>query len=246
MKNNGVKLLAAAIVFAMAFAGAFVVINSDDSYAANAEDTGTGEETTKTYFKIGNTSYEGITDALKAVKDGQTIVMTGDYSGPGIGLFDKDKEITARSFTIDLGGFIYDAGSPAVGSTGTQTQAVHIESEYTVTIKNGTLTSTEPAKSDVKMIIQNYANLTLDNVIVDGSKGVSYTISNNCGEIHFKGTTNIIATEGEVAFDLYYWPSNSYTDGVQLYFDAGYNGTITGKVELTSDVNSALYNCIFD
>ncbi|MBR5793512.1 MAG: copper amine oxidase N-terminal domain-containing protein, partial [Anaerotignum sp.] len=57
----------------------------------------------------------------------------------------------------------------------------------------------------VKMLVQNYSNLTLDNMVLDGSElggEGRYTLSNNCGNIVIKGGTEIIAAADGIAFDV--------------------------------------------
>ena len=61
--------------------------------------------------------------------------------------------------------------------------------------------------------------------------GQSYTLSNNCGSTLIRNS-KIIAAEGGFAFDLYFWPKNGYTDGVEVKVE---NSIIEGKIELTSD-----------
>ena len=90
------------------------------------------------------------------------------------------------------------------------------------------------------MLIQNYSNLTLENVTLDGQQlaagANSYVLSNNNGSVQLIGTTSITAPTGGVAFDMYYWPSNGYTDGVKVTVNT--TGTITGKIEYAKDNTS--------
>lgn len=89
------------------------------------------------------------------------------------------------------------------------------------------------------MVLQNYCNLTLENMVVDGSNlqgNVSYTMSNNHGDIKINNST-IIAKTGGVAFDVYYWPDGGYGDGVSVTVN---NSTINGKIEVTVDGKYAL------
>ena len=69
-----------------------------------------------------------------------------------------------KDITIDLGGNTYTFNK-TVGSTGTTTLGLQILKDNAVIIKNGTLTSTAVVEGkEVKMLVQNYANLTLDGV----------------------------------------------------------------------------------
>lgn len=66
--------------------------------------------------------------------------------------------------------------------------------------------------------------MTLENVILRGTETDRYVLSNNCGTIHLKGTTQVLATgktdnKDNVAFDLWYGMSAVYDDGVVVYID---------------------------
>ena len=152
--------------------------------------------------------------------------------GGGIGIF-NDRNPTIKNLTIDFNGNKYTFTESPVGSTGTVNQTVHLEKDRTVTLKNGTLDVAQ-GSNVFKMGIQNYCDLTLDNMVVDGtnlSGDGTYTMSNNHGDITINNST-IIAKKGGVAFDVYYWPSNDYADGVSVTVN---NSTITGKIEVTVD-----------
>lgn len=89
------------------------------------------------------------------------------------------------------------------------------------------------------MVLQNYCDLTLENMVVDGSNlqgNKPYTMSNNHGDITINNST-IIAKKGGVAFDVFYWPANGYGDGVSVTVS---NSTINGKIEVTVDGSAAL------
>ncbi|MBQ6346144.1 MAG: InlB B-repeat-containing protein, partial [Clostridia bacterium] len=77
------------------------------------------------------------------------------------------------------------------------------------------------------MLIQNYANLTLNNMTLDATQGtnnVGYVLSTNNGETTINDTT-ITAKTGGVAFDVYSF--GSYT---------GNKVTLTGDSVITGDV----------
>lgn len=97
------------------------------------------------------------------------------------------------------------------GSPGTKTQAFQFLKGSTVYLKDGTLEST-PAK----MMIQNYSDLTLDNVKITGGNNCLYVVSNNYGSATFKNGTELHAAEGRIAFDAYYGMSSVYDDGVTV------------------------------
>lgn len=177
--------------------------------------------------KIGDKTYETVELAFAAVPDGTqtTITLLRNASGNGI------KVAGTKNITFDLGGFTYTIDGDTVGSTGTETNGFQLLKGANVTIKDGKITSTK-----AKILIQNYCNLTLQNVELDGRNLVGsapYTLSLNCGNIKITGSTSILAKTGGVAFDLYYWPKGGYSEGVQVTVDT--TGTISGPIELTED-----------
>ena len=158
-------------------------------------------------------------------------------AGGGIGIF-NDKNTTIKNLTIDFNGNKYTFTESPVGSTGTVNQTVHLEKDRTVTLKNGTLDVAQ-GSNVFKMGIQNYCDLTLDNMVVDGTNLLgdgTYTMSNNYGDITINNST-IIAKKGGVAFDVYYGMSDSYKEGVSVTVN---NSIITGKIEVTVADNATL------
>lgn len=181
--------------------------------------------------KIGDKTYETLEKAFAEVPDGTptTITLLRDAWGNGI------QVAGTKNITLDLGGFTYTIDGDAVGSSGTETNGFQLLKGATVKFQNGTITSTK-----AKILIQNYCDLTLQNVLLDGTQlnyAAPYTLSLNCGKIQITGNTSILAKSGGVAFDLYYWATNGYTEGVQVTVDT--TGTISGPIELTTDSSGA-------
>lgn len=177
--------------------------------------------------KIDDKTYETVEQAFAAVPDGTqtTITLLRNASGNGI------KVEGTKNITFDLGGFTYTIDGNTVGSTHTETNGFQLLRGATVTIKDGKITSTK-----AKILIQNYCNLTLQNVELDGRNlvgSVPYTLSLNFGKIQITGSTSILAKTGGVAFDLYYWPKGGYSEGVQVTVNT--TGTISGPIELAED-----------
>ena len=154
--------------------------------------------------------------------DGATIVLENDLT---IGGF---KARADQTVDIDLNGHELTFGS-TVGSAGTETLGMQLLKGSDVTISNGTILPGENAK----IMIQNYSNLTLDSVVIDGSGSdkVMYCLSNNCGNVVITGDTQIIAPDGAAAFDLYYGMSSNYDDGISVVFDDHFTGYVKGTVE---------------
>ena len=174
---------------------------------------------------VGGGKYETLAAAIDAAKSGDTVKLLKDASGNGIQINTSEKSII-----IDLGGYTYTVDGETVGSAGTETNGFQLLKGGSLTIQNGTLATTKAS-----IMLQNYCNLTLKDVLVDasGSSACGYALSNNCGNVRIIGKTSIKAADGEVAFDLYYWPTNGYTDGVNVTVNT--TGTITGKIEYDSD-----------
>ena len=176
---------------------------------------------------IGDTPYTSLYDAVAAAQDGDTIKLSGNASGCGI-IIDSSK-YAETGLTIDFNGFTYTVDeSPLAGSSGTESQCFQLLTGGKVTMKGGTVNSTN---TGVAMVLQNYCDLTLDGMVIDGSGMTrtdgTYTMSNNCGNVVIKDTT-VIAKEGDVAFDVY--------GGFQKYGDVTVTVTgssvIDGKVEV--------------
>ena len=189
---------------------------------------------------IGDKQYYTLAEAVAAAKDGDTIRLLSDASGSGIGTFYNPGAASGKNgvknFTIDFGGHTYTCVGPAVGSSGTQSQAFHLEwngkdnPNVNVTLKNGTITSTASESSGVQMLVQNYCNLTLDHMVLDGTNVTAgYTLSNNCGNVVIKDST-ILAPESGVAFDACDFAK--YT-GVTVTVEG--DSYVQGKIEVVND-----------
>lgn len=173
--------------------------------------------------KIGEKEYDSLAEAVKDVPtDGTQTTITllkNVDSGSGF-VVNKGQNIL-----IDFAGFTYDASTPTVGSTGTETNGCQLLKGSTVTMKNGKLMSTT-----AKILIQNYCNLTLQDMVIDGTKApdCSYVLSNNNGKVNIIGNTSILGNDN--AFDMCWAPNNGYPDGTQITVDT--TGTIQGNIEL--------------
>ncbi len=192
--------------------------------------------------QIDDVKFESLADAYEAAEAGAVITLLSDCEGNGISI--------AKSITIDFDGNTYTViGNPA-GSTGTKSQAFQVlQSAGAVTFKDGTITSTEV----VKMLVNNYTDLTLDNMVLDGTNmGVAhkagteqvvpnYTLSNNNGTSTLTGGTQVISKgSGHFAMDTY--DSAGYP-GIPSVVVNG--ATIDGDVELTGgnlDLESGTLN----
>ena len=169
---------------------------------------------------VDGVAYKTLDAAVAAVRVGvQTIIqLNQDMAGNGV------KAQNGQDVIIDLGGHTFDVDGELVGSTGTETNGFQLLKGSKVTFRNGTIKSKK-----AKLLIQNYSDLTLENVTLDATGGVAqYVLSNNHGQVNVLGTSSILAPEGQHAFDVYYWPP-AYKDGVSVYVNT--TGTIRGAIE---------------
>lgn len=180
---------------------------------------------------VNGVAYKTLDAAVAAAKTGeQTIIaLNKDMAGNGV------KTIKGQDVVIDLGGHTFDIDGSLVGSAGTETNGFQLLKGSKVTFKNGTLKSKK-----AKLLIQNYSDLTLENVTLDATGGAAqYVLSNNHGTVKIIGTSSILAPEGKHAFDVYYWPP-AYSDGVNVYVNT--TGTIRGAIEYACAENEDACN----
>ena len=160
-----------------------------------------------------------------------TVNMEEDYEGAGF------KTTNGQTIALTIAsGKTYTVTAPLVGSAGTQNLGFQFLQGSTVTISGGTITS-----ADAKMLINNYADLTLKGVTLAPSVPATmngqtyYVLSNNCGTVNIEGGTTITAPTSSdtnncptvYAFDVCKYAS--YPNVTVNVKDA----TITGNVEYT-------------
>ena len=114
---------------------------------------------------INNIKYATLAAAINAAQSGDTVMLLRDAIGSGIST--PDQGTHRESLTIDFGGHTYTMENPAVGSTGTETQAMHWGRTLgKITLKNGTFDVAQGA-TDVAMAMQNYINLDAEDMVLD-------------------------------------------------------------------------------
>lgn len=164
--------------------------------------------------------------------------LSGDIPSTGVGLAEGtnlELDLNGHKLTLEKD----DEGNYA-GSSGTKTCGMQLLKDSNVIIKNGTVEA-----QDSKILVQNYSNLTLESVKLVGSPSDTYVLSNNFGEIHLKGATEILSTEGNVAFDLWYGMNKDglYDDGVTVYIDDP-EVVIQGPIEFGAASRATVVNWI--
>ncbi len=103
--------------------------------------------------------------AITNAAAGTTITLGQDIE-KGVGVKFENKTVT-----IDFAGYKYTAYADSVGSSAkTETNIFQLLTGSTVTLKNGTIdvaSSTAPT-GNFKIGLQNYCDLTLENMVIDG------------------------------------------------------------------------------
>ena len=185
--------------------------------------------------QIGNTKYETLAAAFDAAKDGDTITLLKSGNGNGVSV--PANKFTNAGVTVNFNGYTYMVGGQLVGSAGTGTNAFQLLKDNKITFKNGSIVgATEGSKpaddtpnwhGAPAIVIQNYCDLTLDNMTVTGGDETVYTMSNNCGNVVIKDTT-INAKNGDVAFNVC-----RYASYPSVNVTVKGNSTINGTVEVS-------------
>ena len=190
----------------------------------------------------------------KAIATNGTVKLIADVKGAGA--------VINGSVTIDFNGKAYSL-TEGVGSTGTPSNGLQILKGNTVTLKNGTLNVDAEAAGKFYILVQNYANLTVENMNLDGTNldkwvatdGDSYVLSNNSGTVNVIGSTIKQNNDGALSFAIdaclkapYEAPIVTVAEGSTIDGNAevsatlNMNGTLNGAIVLnaaTGVVNGA-------
>ncbi len=134
--------------------------------------------------KVNGINYKTLAEAIAAARAGDTIYVIAEIDDKG---FTVDKSVT-----IDFNGFTYIVNAPVAGSDG-----IAIKSGLNVTLKNGAIVA---ASNNVYALIQNSANLTVEDMTIRGGNA-KFALSNNICKVQILGDTNIYAQN--IAFDAY-------------------------------------------
>ena len=208
-----------------------------DGYEVSYTDVVANGKVTRTYVpaipvaQLGETQYYALADAVEAAtEDNNVITILKDTKGPGL--------VINKNVTIDFSNYTYSF-TEGVGSTGTESNGFQIIAGNNVTLKNGGLNVAESAKENFYILVQNYADLTIEDMNLDGTNldkwsatdGDSYVLSNNSGNVSITGNTIITANDqGDKAFAF---DACKYARYDAPVVTLGENVTVNGKVELT-------------
>ena len=156
---------------------------------------------------------------------------------------------SGKHIKIDFNGLTYNVTGTLVGSSNTETNCFQLLEGSTVIMTNGKIVASAEAKkggsgsevgltNKAAMLIQNYADLTLENMILDGNTlthpSAKYALSINNGNAIITGSTQILATDDGVALDVCRY---STYDGPAVTVESGV--TIDGDIEYSSSDYSA-------
>ena len=204
-----------------AFAGdGYVCVKQEDGMYAV-----TGLTADNAVAAIGETYYQSLAAAIDKVQAGETITLLRDVpNANGIAV------PSGKSFTVDFNGHTYTLTGPGAGSPSTESNGFQLLKDSTITFQNGTIRIGQNP-NNIKRIIQNYANLTLEDMQIYAEnqvEGEDYALSFNNGTIVIKGNTSIYTTSDKaIAFDVCKF---SDYPGVTVTFDESYTGTINGVI----------------
>lgn len=179
--------------------------------------------------KVGTDYFDHVKEAFETAVAGTPLVITmiaDEEDSAGFGFFNAQGD-TNKNITIDLNGKNLNFVGPAVGSAKTESQALHLEKDNTLTIKNGTMSAHN--STGIKMFVQNYCDLTIDGVTIDCSDiaAISYVSSNNFGNCTIKDST-LVPASGKVGVDCWFGLSKVYDTGVSVTIN---NSAINGIIE---------------
>ena len=218
----------------------------------SAKVNGKEDTFTTNVANIGDVKYFSLESAVAAALasgKNETVTMLCNANGNGIII------PAGANITIDFGGYSYTIDGTLVGSKGSETNGFQLLKDANVTLKNGTIISSKLAKwgpttdnaanaTGANIVIQNYSNLRLENITIDGDQSAvtegnpsaayaRYVLSNNNGNTVLTGNTNIIAAPGNYAFDVYggWYPAYPF---VTVTLDENMTGTITGKIQVSN------------
>lgn len=195
-----------------------------EGYIQNAEGVVQELDAGNAVAQVGDQYFASLGAAIAAVQDNDTetaVTLLKDAAGGGVQVKEKQKIL------LDLNGHTYTVGQPTVGSAGTETNGFQFLKGSAVWIKNGTIKASDYA--DLKIMFQNYCDLTLENVTLDAREApqCQYVASNNNGALKVIGNSNIYAADGQYAFDV--CATTNYPAGVMVTINT--EGVIQGTIQ---------------
>ena len=193
----------------------------------------------------GNKTFLSVADAVQKADDGDEIVIPENTSTDGLKF--PDSKYNDKGISFDLGGHSLLLAS-TVGSAGTETNGMQLLKGNNVVFKDGVLATDS---SSCEILLQNYSNLTLDNVDVKAGPVVWELLSMNNGITTLKNGTRLFPitnghADNDIVADVYYWPKNGYgevglvieTSDVEIGGSlwVNHDGTETGKTNFAEKI----------
>lgn len=186
---------------------------------------------------IGEAKYATLAEAFANAKDGESIKLLTNCSGDGI-------MVAANRFptglTVDFNSFTYTVKGKLVGSTGTASNGFQLKEGNKITFRNGAVYGDISEAGDEQtdwsgapaILIQNYCDLTLENMNIQGGNETVYTMSNNCGNVVIKDSTITAGKASGKDYDPIALDVCGYGDytGVSVTVT---DSTITGDIEIS-------------
>ena len=114
--------------------------------------------------KIDKTKYRTLEEAFAAAQDGDTITLLDDCTGNGIKV--PQGKFNNKGLIVDFYDNTYTIDGETVGSSGTETIGFQLLKGNKITFQNGTITGNSNTNQTLQRMIQNYSDLTLDNMTV--------------------------------------------------------------------------------
>ena len=114
--------------------------------------------------KINDTKYRTLEEAFAAAQDGDTITLLDDCTGNGIKV--PQGKFNNKGLIVDFYDNTYTVDGETVGSSGTETIGFQLLKGNKITFQNGTITGNSNTNQTLQRMIQNYSDLTLDNMTV--------------------------------------------------------------------------------
>lgn len=155
------------------------------------------------------------------------VALEDDMESNGIKTEDDGN---GRDFEVDLAGNSLQLAAPGTGSPGYTNSALWFGKNTNVTIKDG-----EVSSADIKILIQNYSNLTLDNVHVVVSGTNTYGVSCNYGNTVLKNGTVIDVQNEATAIDCYFGLHEDLEDPGVTVTVADTSVKVNGKIAYRKD-----------
>lgn len=181
-----------------------------------------------------NVVYTSLKEAVDAVTDSGYITLLKGEDGDGILIPEGN-----RTLTIDLNGKTYNVVNNFIAD---KNSGINLGKGNSVILQNGVIASNS---KKISTLVQNYSNLRLQDVTLDGLTGGSFgqsvngdcsVLSCNYGKTVITGTSDIKGRDGNgfKTVSITCLRSDVY-NSVSVEFDSNYEGTVYNRVYFDSE-----------